>query len=168
MWMQPSASQVRMWRAMPGCRAPIPSKHKQRVGAVSYRKRSIEMQPAVAVKITVVNFTGNIKAFTTLGSPRGLVRVTDYNGDRSPPVFTTEALEFHYVVVHHYFSPPNNYTFTPLSTDTNLRVQHRRSYPLPLYPGAQGLHCHHCRNPQLLQLPPLLSSASRSRACGSW
>jgi len=34
-------------RVMPGCRAPIPSKYKQLIGAVSYRKPSIELQPAV-------------------------------------------------------------------------------------------------------------------------
>jgi len=34
--------------AMPGCRAPIPSKCKQRFGAVSCKKRSIEMQLAVS------------------------------------------------------------------------------------------------------------------------
>ena len=33
--------------AMPGCRAPIPSKGKQRFGAVSCKNRSIETQLAV-------------------------------------------------------------------------------------------------------------------------
>ena len=32
---------------MPGCRAPIPSKGKQRIGAISYGKRSVETQTAV-------------------------------------------------------------------------------------------------------------------------
>ena len=32
---------------MPGCWPPIPSRGRQRIGAVSYRKRSIETQTAV-------------------------------------------------------------------------------------------------------------------------
>ena len=35
-----------VWCVMPGCRAPIPSKHKQKIGALFCRKRSIEVKPA--------------------------------------------------------------------------------------------------------------------------
>ena len=38
-----------VWSVMPGCRAPIPSKHKQKIGALFCRKRSIEMKPAVTL-----------------------------------------------------------------------------------------------------------------------
>jgi len=42
--------------AMPGCRAPIPSKGKQRFGAVSCREWSIETQTAVVIKDTLFLF----------------------------------------------------------------------------------------------------------------
>ena len=41
-------SQFYMWCVCRGCRAPIPSKHKQLIGALFYSKRSIETRLAVS------------------------------------------------------------------------------------------------------------------------
>jgi len=66
-------------RTMPGCRAPIRLKDKQKIGAVFCRKRSVEMKPAVRSPHRSQG-SGRLQTYTSGSAPGERKRVHLWHG----------------------------------------------------------------------------------------
>ena len=82
---------------MPRCRAPIPSKGKQKFEAISYRKRSIELQSVVYSYHDPINIDGELLPTQPRGETavrprqlRGVGCLRPLDSDKADP---TQAVE---------------------------------------------------------------------------